>query len=242
MIGRRVGFLLRALRLLPHLRRRDEVCGAPALAPGSLPLRAVRARSRASARSRWCSRTSFRTGASWTFMSRRRRVPLPIVWRENVRSTSPHTAILGSSADTVHQGFRCEDLEALTFPDAAFDRGHHSGRVRARLRLPPCISRGDAHGASGWRAHLHHTEVQAAAEDRRTGPFARTAQSCIWSIPSITAIPLTALGRWSPCTMAMTSAEIIWNETRCPTTIYLIREEKTGTIAEFMDVFVTRKV
>ena len=36
-------------------------------------------------------------------------------------------------------------------------------------------------------------------------------------------------------------AEIIWNETRCPTTIYLIREEKTGTIAEFMDVFVTRK-
>jgi hypothetical protein len=35
--------------------------------------------------------------------------------------------------------------------------------------------------------------------------------------------------------------EIVWNETRCPTTIYVIREEKTGTIAEFMEVFVTRK-
>ena len=35
--------------------------------------------------------------------------------------------------------------------------------------------------------------------------------------------------------------DIIWQETKCPTTIYVIREEKTGTIAEFMDVFVTRK-
>ncbi len=35
--------------------------------------------------------------------------------------------------------------------------------------------------------------------------------------------------------------EIIWKETGCPTTNYVIREEKTGTIAEFMDVFVTRK-
>ena len=35
--------------------------------------------------------------------------------------------------------------------------------------------------------------------------------------------------------------DIIWNETRCPTTTYLIREDKTGTIAEFMEVFVTRK-
>ncbi len=36
-------------------------------------------------------------------------------------------------------------------------------------------------------------------------------------------------------------AEIIWAETGCPTTTYVIREDKTGTIAEFMEVFVTRK-
>ncbi len=35
--------------------------------------------------------------------------------------------------------------------------------------------------------------------------------------------------------------QIIWQETRCRTTTYIIREEKTGTIAEFMDAFVTRK-
>ena len=35
--------------------------------------------------------------------------------------------------------------------------------------------------------------------------------------------------------------EIVWNETRCSTTTYVIREDKTGTIAEFMEVFVTRK-
>jgi hypothetical protein len=35
--------------------------------------------------------------------------------------------------------------------------------------------------------------------------------------------------------------EIVWNETRCATTTYVIREDKTGTIAEFMEVFVTRR-
>ena len=36
--------------------------------------------------------------------------------------------------------------------------------------------------------------------------------------------------------------DIIWKETACPTTIYVIRDDSTGTIAEFMEVFVTRKV
>ena len=36
--------------------------------------------------------------------------------------------------------------------------------------------------------------------------------------------------------------EIIWQETHCPTTVYVIRESRTGTLAAFMEIFVTRKL
>ena len=55
------------------------------------------------------------------------------------------------------------------------------------------------------------------------------------------AIPIDSAGSLVTVHYGDDICEIIWKETGCPTTIYVIREEKTGTIAEFMDVFVTRK-
>ena len=54
-------------------------------------------------------------------MKRRRRVRPRIAWRVSVRPTLPATAIPAWHWELCTQGFRCEDLERLTFPDGQFD-------------------------------------------------------------------------------------------------------------------------
>ena len=176
-------------------------------------------------------------------MSRRRLVPRPIVWRASVRSTSPPTAIPGCAPRTLHEGFRCEDLERLDVSGCGLRSGHHAGRFRARVRLSPRISRGDAHGASRvarTSSPRRSTSTLRKSQDRavRQNGADRASGRTRVSRQSDRQLGLAGHGALRRRHLARSSG----TKPRCPTTIYLIREEKTGTIAEFMDVFVTRKV
>lgn len=142
---------------------------------------------------------------------------------------------------SMHEGFRCEDLEALTFPDASVDIvitqevfEHVFDYRRGFREVMRTIRPGGAHiftTPKYW--HLRRTTDRAV---RRDGQIVHLAE------PEYHGNPIDNAGSLVTVHYGDDIAEIIWNETHCPTTDYVIREERTGTMGEFMDVFVTRKV
>ena len=142
---------------------------------------------------------------------------------------------------SIHQGFRCEDLEALTFPDARFDLVvtqevfEHVLDYRKGFReVMRTVRPGGAHVFTTPKYRgLRRTEDRAV---RREGVVLHLCEAEYHGDPIDSAGSLVTVHYGDDIN------EIIWNETRCPTSAYIIREERTGTIAEFMDVFVTRKV
>jgi SAM-dependent methyltransferase len=147
----------------------------------------------------------------------------------------------GVAPGTMHQGFRCEDLERLTFPDASFDVVitqevfEHVFDYRAAFReVMRTVRPGGAHifTTPQYRG-LRRSEDRAVRRDKRVQYLTE---------PEYHGNPIDSSGSLVTVHYGDDLCEIIWNETRCPTTAYVIREERTGTIAEFMEVFVTRKV
>ena len=147
----------------------------------------------------------------------------------------------GVAPGSIHQGFRCEDLEALTFPDARFDLVvtqevfEHVLDYRKGFReVMRTVRPGGAHVFTTPKYRgLRRTEDRAV---RREGVVLHLCE------PEYHGNPIDSAGSLVTVHYGDDINEIIWNETRCPTSAYIIREERTGTIAEFMDVFVTRKV
>lgn len=147
----------------------------------------------------------------------------------------------GVAPGTLHDGFRCEDLEQLTFPDEVFDIvitqevfEHVFDYRRAFREVMRTVRSSGAHVFTTPKyKHLRRSQDRAI---RSNGEILHLAEPEYHGNPIDTAGSLVTVHYGDDIT------EIIWKETGCPTTIYVIREEKTGTIAEFMDVFVTRKV
>ena len=146
----------------------------------------------------------------------------------------------GVTPGTLHQGFRCEDLERLTFPDGHFDLvitqevfEHVFDYRRAFREVMRTVRSGGAHVFTTPKyKHLRKSQDRAV---RSNGEVVHLAE------PEYHGNPIDSSGSLVTVHYGDDISEIIWKETGCPTTIYVIREEKTGTIAEFMDVFVTRK-
>jgi len=146
----------------------------------------------------------------------------------------------GVALGTLHQGFRCEDLERLTFPDGQFDVvitqevfEHVFDYRRAFGEVMRTLRSGGAHVFTTPKyKHLRKSQERAV---RRNVEVVHLAE------PEYHGNPIDSAGSLVTVHYGDDICEIIWKETGCPTTIYVIREEKTGTIAEFMDVFVTRK-
>jgi SAM-dependent methyltransferase len=117
-------------------------------------------------------------------------------------------------------------LEALTFPDASFDLvitqevfEHIFEYRRAFREVMRTVRAGGAHIFTTPKyKQLRRTQDRAV---RQNGSIVHLTE---------------------PEHYGDDICDIIWKETGCPTTIYVIRDDSTGTIAEFMDVFVTRKV
>ena len=147
----------------------------------------------------------------------------------------------GVPTGTLHQGFRCEDLEQLTFPDGRFDvvvtqevLEHVFDYRRAFREVMRTLRPGGAHVFTTPKyKHLRKSQDRSV---RTNGEVVHLAE------PEYHGNPIDSAGSLVTVHYGDDIGEIIWKETGCPTTIYVIREEKTGTIAEFMDVFVTRKV
>jgi SAM-dependent methyltransferase len=146
----------------------------------------------------------------------------------------------GIAGGTIHNGFRCEDLERQTFPDEAFDVVitqevfEHIFDYRSAFReVMRTVRSGGAHVFTTPKyKHLRKSQDRAI---RSNGAIQHLVE------PEYHGNPIDSAGSLVTVHYGDDLAEIIWSETRCPTTDYVIREEKTGTIAEFMDVFVTRK-
>jgi SAM-dependent methyltransferase len=147
----------------------------------------------------------------------------------------------GVALGSIHQGFRCENLERQTFADESFDVVitqevfehifDYRGAFREVMRT---VRPGGAHVFTTPKYKgLRRSEDRAILRDR---------QIVHLSEPEYHGNPIDSAGALVTVHYGDDICEIIWNETKCPTTIYVIREEKTGTIAEFMEVFVTRKV
>jgi len=147
----------------------------------------------------------------------------------------------GVPLGTVHQGFRCEDLERLTFADAAFDLvvtqevfEHVFDYRRGFREVMRVLRPGGTHVFTTPKyKHLRRSVDRAI---RRDGEIVHLSE------PEYHGNPIDAGGSLVTVHYGDDLPEIIWHETRCPTTVYVIRESRTGTIAEFMDVFVTRKL
>lgn len=147
----------------------------------------------------------------------------------------------GVPPGTMHQGYRCEDLEQLTFGDAQFDVvitqevfEHVFDYRKAFREVMRTVRAGGAHVFTTPKyKHLRRSEDRAV---RANGDIKYLAT------PEYHGNPIDASGSLVTVHYGDDICDIIWQETKCPTTIYVIREEKTGTIAEFMDVFVTRKI
>ena len=113
---------LRPRRLLPDLRRRGALPGAPALVP-RLPASArAAARSRASGRWRWCSSAASRAGAA----SRSTRARPPTAASRRSSPASARATSRASSSPASRPARRCaasatRTSRRLSFPDAAFD-------------------------------------------------------------------------------------------------------------------------
>jgi SAM-dependent methyltransferase len=139
-----------------------------------------------------------------------------------------------------YQGFRCEDLEAMTFPDECFDLVitqdvfEHIFDYRSGFReVMRTIRSGGAHVFTTPKYRgLSKTQDRAI---RNNGEVVHLFE------PEYHGNPIDSNGSLVTVRYGDDICEIVWNETRCPTTIYVIREDKTGTIAEFMEVFITRK-
>jgi SAM-dependent methyltransferase len=147
----------------------------------------------------------------------------------------------GVDSGTMHNGFRCEDLESLTFPDEHFDVVitqdvfEHVLDYRRGFRevMRTIRSRGAHIFTTPKYKGLARTEDRAI---RKNGEIVHCFE------PEYHGNPIDSSGSLVTVHYGDDICEILWDETRCPTTTHLIREDKTGTIAEFMEVFVTRKV
>ncbi|MEO7270596.1 MAG: class I SAM-dependent methyltransferase [Vicinamibacterales bacterium] len=147
----------------------------------------------------------------------------------------------GVPLGTIHDGFRCEDVERLTFPDASFDLvvtqevfEHVFDYRRGYQEVMRVLRPGGAHVFTTpkyW--HLRRSEDCAI---RRDGQIVHLRE------PEYHGNPIDEGGSLVTVHYGDDLPDIIWHATRCPTTAYVIRESRTGTIAEFMDVFVTRKL
>ena len=142
---------------------------------------------------------------------------------------------------TLHEGCRCEDLERLTFPDCCFDLvvtqevfEHVFDYRRAFREVMRTVRSGGAHVFTTPKYKQLCKSVDRAV--RSNGQVVHLAD------PEYHGNPIDSSGSLVTVHYGDDICEIIWEETGCPTTIYAIRDETTGTIAEFMDVFVTRKL
>ena len=146
----------------------------------------------------------------------------------------------GIKRGAVHEGFRCEDLEAMTFPDQSFDLvitqdvfEHVFDYRRGFREVMRTVRSGGAHVFTTPKYKgLTRSQDRAA---RKNGQVVHLFE------PEYHGNPIDNNGSLVTVHYGDDICDIVWNETRCPTTTYLIREDKTGTIAEFMEVFVTRK-
>jgi SAM-dependent methyltransferase len=146
----------------------------------------------------------------------------------------------GVTLGTIHEGFRCEDLEQLTFPDDHFDIvitqevfEHVFDYQRAFREVMRTLRPGGAHVFTTPKyKHLRKSQERAV---RLNGKVVHLAE------PEYHGNPIDSSGSLVTVHYGDDICDIIWKETGCPTTIYVIQEETTGTVAEFMDVFVTRK-
>jgi 2-polyprenyl-3-methyl-5-hydroxy-6-metoxy-1,4-benzoquinol methylase len=131
-------------------------------------------------------------------------------------------------------------LEGLTFPDERFDLVvtqevfEHVFDYRLAFReVMRTVRPGGAHVFTTPKyKHLRKTEQRAV----RTNGHVRHLTE-----PEYHGNPIDTAGSLVTVHYGDDICDIVWKETECPTTVYVIREEKTGTVAEFMEVFVTRK-
>jgi SAM-dependent methyltransferase len=143
---------------------------------------------------------------------------------------------------TMHDGFRCEDLEALTFPDDQFDIvitqevfEHIFDYRRAFREVMRTLKSGGVHVFTTPKYKGLAKTVDRAIR-QANGQIAHLFE------PQYHGNPIDNAGSLVTVHYGDDISEIIWNETRCPTSIYVIHDEKAGATAEFMDVFVTRKL
>jgi SAM-dependent methyltransferase len=159
--------------------------------------------------------------------------------RECARYVPSH-CFPGVKHGTVHEGIRCEDLECMTFPDRSFDLvvtqdvfEHVFDYRRAFRDVIRTLRPGGAHIFTTPKYKgLRKTEDRAVRERGKV---------VYLSEPEYHGNPIDQNGSLVTVHYGDDICEIVWNETRCPTTTYVIREDKTGTIGEFMEVFVTAK-
>lgn len=146
----------------------------------------------------------------------------------------------GVPLGALHDGFRCEDLEAMTFPDECFDVvitqdvfEHVLDYRRAFRDVVRTIRPGGA--------HIFTTPKYKGLRKSQDRAIRRNGEIVHLAPPEYHGNPIDAAGSLVTVHYGDDICDIIWNETRCPTTIHVIMEEKTGTIAEFMEVFSTKK-
>ena len=146
----------------------------------------------------------------------------------------------GVATGIVHKGFRCENLERLTFPDERFDLvvtqdvfEHVFDYRRAFKEIARTLRSGGAHIFTTPKYNgLRRSVDRAGLVDGKI---------VYLSEPEYHGNPIDDGGSLVTVHYGDDICEIIWGATQAATTIYVIKEERTGTIAEFMEVFVTRK-
>ena len=147
----------------------------------------------------------------------------------------------GIPSGTMHEGVRCENLEAMSFPDNYFDLvitqdvfEHVFDYRNAYREVMRTVRPGGAHIFTTPKYKwLRKSQEYAVIKDGRVVHLMP---------PEYHGNPIDPKGSLVTIHYGDDICDIIWKATGCPTTIYVIREEKTGTIAEFMEVMVTRKV
>lgn len=143
----------------------------------------------------------------------------------------------------LHEGIRCENLEQQTFPDESFDIvitqdvfEHIFDYRRAFRDVMRTIKPGGAHIFTTPKYKgLAKTEDRAVLRDGQVVHLTKPEYHGNPIDPQGGALVTVYYGDDLP--------EIIYRETGCPTTIYILKQERLGTAAvEFIEVFVTRKV